>query len=65
MIMNDKQFEIKVRTKLWENDMTGKQLAEVLGITQAYLSDIINGKRQAQHVRDRIINVLNIKEETK
>ncbi|WP_198021075.1 helix-turn-helix domain-containing protein [Peptostreptococcus sp. MV1] len=53
-------FKIKVRTALLEQNKSMKQLSEELGISQAYLSDIVNGNRKADHYRERIMNILKI-----
>jgi len=61
-----KNLSIKVRVKLVEKDLTMTQLAKELGMSAAYLSDIINGKKDGpkaqEHIR-RIKKILSIKEE--
>ncbi|KGF11400.1 hypothetical protein HMPREF1639_07270 [Peptostreptococcus sp. MV1] len=58
--MRTVDFKIKVRTALLEQNKSMKQLSEELGISQAYLSDIVNGNRKADHYRERIMNILKI-----
>lgn len=58
MKKNIKEFKIAVKRILIEADMTQADLASQLGITSAYLSDILNGNRGSQEMRDRILNVL-------
>ena len=56
---------IKVLTALKKRKMTFKDLAKILGISGAYLSDILNGKRDGkkamEHV-ETIKSILKIKE---
>lgn len=53
-------FKIKVRTALLEQNKSMKQLSKELGISPAYLSDIVNGNRKADHYRKQIANILKI-----
>lgn len=60
-----RDLSIKVRVKLVERELTMTQLAKELGMSVAYLSDIINGKKdgpKAQEHIKRIKKVLDIKE---
>lgn len=45
--MSTTDFGLKVRTELLKRNMTNKQLAEMLEISSAYLSDILRGRRDA------------------
>ncbi|MFI3130955.1 multiprotein-bridging factor 1 family protein [Mammaliicoccus sciuri] len=63
--MRTTEFGLKVRTELLKRNMTSKQLAEKLGISPAYLSDILRGHRDAINQRKRIAKILDIKEEVK
>lgn len=40
-----KELEARVRNELFKRKMTQKELAEMLGISQVYLSDILRGRR--------------------
>ncbi|WP_248325942.1 helix-turn-helix transcriptional regulator, partial [Staphylococcus aureus] len=42
--MSTTDFGLKVRTELLKRNMTNKQLAEMLEISSAYLSDILRGR---------------------
>lgn len=53
-------FKIKVRLELMKRDLTMTWLANELGITLAYLSDILNGNRKAHHYRKKIIRILEL-----
>lgn len=55
-------FKIKVRVELMKRNKTMKWLAEELGISLAYLSDIINDNRKAEHYRTKIIEILNLED---
>lgn len=55
-------FGKKIKTWLILNDMKQKDLAAMLNISNAYLSDILLGKRNGEKVRQKIIKILEIKE---
>ncbi|MEY8603581.1 helix-turn-helix transcriptional regulator [Staphylococcus nepalensis] len=57
------EFGLKVRTELLKRNMKNKQLADLLGISSAYLSDILRGRRDAEQQKKRIAQILEIKEE--
>lgn len=59
------EFGLKVRTELLKRNMSSKQLADMLGISGAYMSDILRGRRDAFEQKKRIAKVLEIKEVTK
>ncbi|AEB62432.1 transcriptional regulator [Bacillus amyloliquefaciens] len=52
-------FGKQVKTWLILNDMQQKELAEMLNISNAYLSDILLGKRQGKKVREKIVKIVN------
>ena len=52
-------FGKQVKTWLILNDMQQKDLAQMLNISNAYLSDILLGKRQGKNVRENIIKIVN------
>ncbi|PGS69042.1 transcriptional regulator [Bacillus cereus] len=58
----DNTFGKKIKTWLILNDMQQKDLAGMLNISNAYLSDILLGKRKAEKVRQKIIKILDIQE---
>ncbi|MES1049939.1 helix-turn-helix transcriptional regulator [Bacillus thuringiensis] len=58
----DTSFGKKVKTWLIINDMKQKDLADMLNISNAYLSDILLGKRKGKKVREKIVKILEIKE---
>ncbi|MGE7881662.1 helix-turn-helix domain-containing protein [Bacillus sp. NPDC094077] len=60
--MDNNAFEIKVKTWLIINDMKQKDLAEMLEISNPYLSDILSGKRNGKKVREKIMKILDVKE---
>ncbi|HDH6284958.1 TPA: helix-turn-helix transcriptional regulator [Staphylococcus aureus LTCF-2-22] len=63
--MSTTDFGLKVRTELLKRNMTNKQLAEMLEISSAYLSDILRGRRDVFEQKKRIAKILEIKEEVK
>ena len=54
------EFEKAVRHALIDRDMTMGDLADAIGITLSYLSDLMKGKRNNQKQIDRICEYLNI-----
>ncbi|MDF2790131.1 MAG: DNA-binding protein [Neobacillus sp.] len=54
-------FGMAVRIKLLEKDKSMRSLADDLGITNAYLSDILRGNRKAEAQKKRIAEMLDIK----
>ncbi|HHX7185470.1 helix-turn-helix domain-containing protein [Bacillus thuringiensis] len=56
------EFGMKVRATLFAKNMQQKELAKLLGISGAYLSDILRDKREAKNVRVKIIKILDMKE---
>lgn len=53
-------FGLQVRIKLLEKDKSMLSLANELGITNAYLSDILRGNRRAEKQRKKIAEILGI-----
>lgn len=54
---------VQVRSELFKRKMTQKELANLLGISSVYLSDIINGRKngpKAQEHINHIRKILNI-----
>lgn len=60
-MMDNQKFQIAVKTALIKKQMTSKALAEEIGISPAYLSDIIRGNRKAEDYRQKIKEILSIK----
>ncbi|HHT7202892.1 MULTISPECIES: helix-turn-helix domain-containing protein [Bacillales] len=56
------EFGMKVRATLFAKNMHQKELAKLLGISNAYLSDIIRDKRKGKDIRAKIIKILDMKE---
>lgn len=56
------EFGMKVRAKLFANNMQQKELANLLGISGPYLSDILRDKRNGKRIREKIVKILDIKE---
>ena len=55
-------FSIKVKKRLIDKRMTQKQLAAILGVTSGYVSQTIYGRKNAEALRNRIREILDIKE---
>lgn len=53
-------FGMDVKIALMKRDITMTEFAKTLGISLAYLSDILSGKREAVEQKKRIAKLLNI-----
>ncbi|MCP8197130.1 helix-turn-helix transcriptional regulator [Listeria monocytogenes] len=60
MSVEHQRFAVAVYAKLKAINMKQSYLAKMLGISNPYLSDIINGKRDASKVRKEIAEILEI-----
>lgn len=58
--MGTTDFGIKVRTELLKREITLTELAAELGISTAYLSDILRGRRDATEQKQRIAKLLDL-----
>lgn len=59
-------LDLLIRNELRKRKMTHGQLAGMLDISAAYLSDILNGKRTGKKAQEHIRNIkeiLNIKKQ--
>jgi transcriptional regulator with XRE-family HTH domain len=54
------EFEKKVRKALIDRDMTARDLANELGISVSYISEILKGTRKADAQKTRIMEFLGI-----
>ena len=61
--MLDVKFEILVKTALIKKNMTLTELANKIGISVSYLSDIVRGNRQGISHKKKICEILGIKYE--
>lgn len=55
-------FEKKVRKALIDKELNISKLSQQLGITPAYLYDILKGNRPGTKQKEKIIKILGIKE---
>ncbi|EAG7314261.1 XRE family transcriptional regulator [Listeria monocytogenes] len=60
MSVEHQRFAVAVYAKQKAINMKQSDLAKMLGISNPYLSDIINGKRDASKVRKEIAEILEI-----
>lgn len=55
------EYEKKVKVAMINKGIaTYKELSNILGITQSYMSDIVTGARKATNVRQKINDFLEI-----
>ena len=59
----NRNFGKEVRKALIDKDMKLSNLAEQLGISQPYLTDILNGSRKGTKQKKEICKLLSIKED--
>lgn len=53
-------LDLKIRAELRKRKMTFTELAELVGISGAYLSDILNGKRDGKKALEHIETIKQI-----
>ncbi|MFJ5564792.1 helix-turn-helix domain-containing protein [Lysinibacillus xylanilyticus] len=51
---------MQVKSALWKKDMSQKELAELVGISSAYLSDIIRGRKDGPKAQEHIKHIRKI-----
>ncbi len=55
-------LSIKVRNELYKRKMTHGELANLLGISGPYLSDILNGSRRGKKAQEHVKHICTILE---
>lgn len=55
-----KDLGVLVRAELFKRNMKQKELADLLGISSAYLSDIINGRKDGKKAQVHIKHIRKI-----
>jgi cro protein len=58
--MENLEFEISVKTALLKRRLRNTDLANMIGVSESYLSDILKGNRKAEHHRKKICEVLDL-----
>lgn len=56
------EFGIKVRVKMLRLGITQRELAQELGISPGYLSEILKGIKPGELYKDRILKYLGMEE---
>ena len=51
---------VKVRSELFKRKMKQKELAEMIGISSVYLSEIINGRKDGPKAQEHIKHICSI-----
>ena len=54
------ELGIRVRSELFKRKISQKELAEMLGISSPYLSDIINGRKDGPKAQEHIKHIRKI-----
>lgn len=65
--MNNKKrsipyFSVRVKKRLVELDMTQRQLAEEVGMSEKYLTEVLRGRRSGARYREAILETLGIEQ---
>ena len=55
-------LDLKIRNELWKRKMTMTELANLIGISGPYLSDILRGKRDGKKAQEHIESIKRILE---
>lgn len=50
----------QVKSELFKRKMSQKELADLIGISSAYLSDIINGRKDGPRAQERVKHIRKI-----
>lgn len=53
-------LDLIIRNELRKRKMTMSELADLIGISQPYLSDILNGKRDGKKAQEHIKHIKSI-----
>lgn len=59
------EFGVSVRAQMLRKGVKGTKIAKELGISNAYLSDILRGARNGEKYKGRIIEILEMEVEKK
>jgi transcriptional regulator with XRE-family HTH domain len=59
-IMQYSEFGVRIRAQMLRKGIKGTQLSKQLGISNAYLSDILRGSRDGVKYRPKIAEILGI-----
>ncbi|AAU85054.1 transcriptional repressor [Bacillus phage BCASJ1c] len=54
------ELGIKVRSELFKRKMSQRELAKMIGISEAYLSDIINGRKTGAKAQGHIKHIRKV-----
>ena len=63
--MSRVEFEIAVKTAMIRKSLNLSKTSKIMGISAAYLSDIIRGNRKANFQKKKLCEILDIKFEEK
>ena len=55
-------LDLKIRNELWKRKITMAELANMVGISGPYLSDILQGKRDGKKAQEHIAAIKRILE---
>ncbi|WP_326582442.1 helix-turn-helix domain-containing protein [Bacillus ndiopicus] len=58
--MMSKDLAVLVRSELFKRKMTQKELAAIIGISNAYLSDIIRGRKDGPKAQEHVKHIRKI-----
>lgn len=64
LILESKNFGIGVKKRLLDIGMKQAELAEKIGVSESYISEVLSGKRGAFDIRRKIVSIIEETEKT-
>lgn len=58
MILESKNFGIEVKKRLLDMGMKQTELAEKIGVSESYISEVLSGKRESLNARKKILSII-------
>lgn len=58
IIAESKNFGIEVKKRLLDIGMKQTELAEKVGVSESYISEVLSGKRDAIDTRKKILSII-------
>lgn len=64
IILESKSFGIEIKKRLLDIGMKQAELAEKIGVSESYISEVLSGKREAFDTRRKIVSIIEDTERT-